>query len=222
MRLASRVGTGHLRNFLTPYLAGDFTAIMMDSRTQAAYITKQSRTPLAPLGTRKRSSDEDTMSEPPKSPLWLSRREFAQLGVGTLALGLGARTVRAQQELAPAETGWERHINSITGGKEPIEDNVTLELPEVAENGNLVPFTVAVDYEMSNTDYIQSLHVIATANPAPGIISFYFTPLSGVARASSRMRLADTQDIVALAQTSGGEFFVGRRRVEVVVPCCGG
>ena len=87
--------------------------------------------------------------------------------MGTLALGLGARTVWAQQESAPAETGWERHINSITGGKEPIEDNVTLELPEVAENGNLVPFTVAVDYEMSNTDYIQSLHVIATANPAP-------------------------------------------------------
>jgi sulfur-oxidizing protein SoxY len=95
-------------------------------------------------------------------------------------------------------------------------------LPEVAENGNLVPFTVAVDYEMSDTDYIQSLHVIATANPAPPVISFYFTPLSGVARASSRMRLADSQDIVALAQTSGGEFFIGRRRVEIVVPCCGG
>jgi len=162
------------------------------------------------------------MSGAPKPPIILSRRDFARLGAGTLALGLAPHPVWAQEAAAQEEPGWQRHIRSITGGKEPVEDKVTLELPEVAENGNLVPFTVAVDYEMTGTDYIRALHVIGTANPAPQIASFYFTPLASVARASSRMRLSDTQEVIALAQTSGGAFFIGRRRVEVVVPCCGG
>lgn len=155
-------------------------------------------------------------------PIRLSRRDFTRLGAGTLVLGLAPHAVLAQEQSAPDEPGWQRHIRSITAGKEPVEDKVTLELPEVVENGNLVPFTVAVDYEMTGTDYIQALHVIGTANPAPQIASFYFSPLAGVARASSRMRLSDTQEVIALAQTSSGTFFIGRRRVEVVVPCCGG
>lgn len=161
------------------------------------------------------------MGNASQPPIRLSRRDFTRLGAGTLVLSLASRAVWAQ-ETEPEEPGWQRHIRSITAGKEPVEDKVTLELPEVAENGNLVPFTVAVDYEMTGTDYIQALHVIGTANPAPQIASFYFTPLAGVARASSRMRLSDTQEVIALAQTSGGAFFIGRRRVEVVVPCCGG
>lgn len=175
------------------------------------------------------------MTAAPKPPLRISRRDFACLGAGAfLGAGLGAgafamiglapRTARAQQQeaAAPDETAWQRHIRAITGDKAPTEDKVTLELPEVVENGNLVPFTVAVDYVMADTDFIQALHVIGTGNPSPPIASFYFSPLAGAARASSRMRLRDTQEVIALAQTSGGEFFIGRRRVEVIVGCCGG
>jgi len=158
----------------------------------------------------------------PKATMRLSRRDFARIGAVTLAMiGLAPRMLGAQDAKNGAEPEWMRHIRAITGDKEPVEDRVTLDLPEVAENGNLVPFTIAVDYPMSGTDFIQALHVIGAGNPSPPIASFYFTPFSGAARVSSRMRLSDTQDVIALAQTSGGDFFIGRRRVEIVVPCCG-
>lgn len=150
----------------------------------------------------------------------LSRRRFTVLtGTALAAFGLGWHPLRAQEDEAP--TDWQAHVDAILKGKEPVEDKVTLDLPEVSENGNLVPFTVAVDYPMTDTDFIQAVHVIATDNDAPPVASFYFTPESSVARASSRMRLLRTQEIVALAQTSGGDFYIGRRRIEVLVGCCG-
>jgi len=147
----------------------------------------------------------------------LNRRRFT--GMVLAVLGFGVRPVLAQD--AEPVPDWRAHLEAILDGKKPTEDKVTLDLPEVLENGNLVPFTVAVDYPMSDTDFIQAVHVIATDNDSPPVASFYFTPLSAMARASSRMRLRRTQEIVALAQTSGGRFYIGRRRVEVVVGCCG-
>jgi len=151
----------------------------------------------------------------------LNRRRFGALFASAVAtLGIGLPANGAPDDNAAAED-WQAHIKAIVGDKTPVEDRVTLDLPERVENGNLVPFQVAVDYEMTDTDFVQAIHIIAAANEAPPVASFYFTPLSGAARAASRMRLLQTQEIVALAQTSGGDFFIGRRRVEVVVGCCG-
>jgi sulfur-oxidizing protein SoxY len=159
------------------------------------------------------------MTKPLRTLPSLSRRSFNGLVVSALAFaGLGWPRLGAQEAAASA---WQAHLDAILGGAEPTEDKVTLALPEVSENGNLVPFTVAVDYPMTDTDFIQAIHVIGTDNDAPPIASFYFTPASSIARASSRMRLLRTQEIVALAQTSGGAFFIGRRRIEVLVGCCG-
>lgn len=162
------------------------------------------------------------MSDTPKASRLLNRRDFALLSAAALTTAsFTPAALRAQEP--PAEIPkWQAHIDAIKGDREAVEDRVTLDLPEGVENGNVVPFTVAVDYPMTDTDYVQAIHLIATGNHAPAIASFYFTPLSGAARASSRMRLLQTQEIVALAQTSGGAFYVGRRRVEVVVGCCGG
>jgi len=150
----------------------------------------------------------------------LNRRQFGVMASAALAaLGLGPSALGAQEPERPE--GWRAFVDTILKGKDPVEDKVTLDLPEVSENGNLVPFTVAVDYEMGDIEYIQAIHIIATDNDAPPVASFYFTSLSGAARASARMRLLRTQEIVALAQTSGGDFFIGRRRIEVLVGCCG-
>lgn len=157
-----------------------------------------------------------------RPPLRVNRREFALGSVGALAAAGLFPLAAAGQDAQPAPPLWETHLKAILGDRQPVADKVTLDLPEIVENGNLVPFTVAVDYQATEADYIQALHVIGTANPAPQIASFYFTPLTGIARASSRMRLLDTQEVIAVAQTSGGEFFIGRRRVEVIVGCCGG
>ncbi len=155
-----------------------------------------------------------------KSLLRLNRRQFTGMTAAALAgTGLGWRPLRAEE--AERTPTWQAHLDAITKGSEPVADKVTLDLPEVSENGNLVPFTVAVDYPMNDADFVQAIHIIGTDNDAPPIISFYFTPASSIARASSRMRLRRTQEIVALAQTSGGEFYIGRRRIEVLVGCCG-
>ena len=152
--------------------------------------------------------------------LAINRRTFASwTGLALTSLCLGWRGAQAQDTTEPGT--WQTQIDAIVGDAEPIADKVTLNLPEIAENGNLVPFTVAVDAPEDEADFVRAIHIIATGNESPPVASFYFTPLSGSARASSRMRLRESQEIIALAQTSTGAFYIGRRRVEVVVGCCG-
>jgi len=163
---------------------------------------------------------EYVMTKSPPASHVINRRTFAGwAGLALATLCFGWRGAQAQD--APEPGTWQTQIDAIVGDAEPVEDKVTLNLPEIAENGNLVPFTVAVDAPNDETDFIRAIHIIATGNESPPVASFYFTPLSGNARASSRMRLRESQDIIALAQTSTGAFYIGRRRVEVVVGCCG-
>ena len=150
----------------------------------------------------------------------LNRRRFTGMAVGAVAaVGLALNASRAHGSAPPK--AWRVFLDRLLDGQEAVEDKVTLDLPEVAENGNLVPFTVAVDHPMGGTDFVEVVHVIATDNDTAPVASFYFNALSGEARASSRMRLLRTQEIVALAQTNRGKAFIGRRRIEVVVGCCG-
>ena len=99
---------------------------------------------------------------------------------------------------------------------------VKIGLPEIAENGNTVPYTVHVDSPMTEKDYVKTLHVYATGNPGPQIVSANFTPMSGKAYIKGRMRLAKTQDVVAVAQMSTGKVYIGRTAVKVTVGGCGG
>ena len=89
-----------------------------------------------------------------------------------------------------------------------------MDLPEIAENGNTVPFTVIVDSPMTEKDYVKAMYVISTGNPQPGVATFRFTPQSGKAAVASRMRLARTQDIIALAELSDGKFLQAKRSGE--------
>ena len=84
-------------------------------------------------------------------------------------------------------------------------------MPEIAENGNTVPFSISVDNPMTEKDYVKAIHVIATGNPQPGVATFRFTPLSGKAAVASRMRLPRSQDVVGLAELSDGRFLITRR-----------
>ena len=75
---------------------------------------------------------------------------------------------------------------------------------------------------MSGTDFVKAIHVLSTANPVPTVATFRFTPLSGKAAASSRMRLAKTQDVVAVAELGNGQFLMSLRNVKVTIGGCGG
>ena len=149
----------------------------------------------------------------------IDRRDFllGASAVGALAafLPLGVTEARAELTL-------EQAMKEATGGAKPTEGKITLQLPEIAENGNTVPFTVSVESPMTKDDYVKAVHVFASANPRPNVASFMFSPASGEATATSRMRLAQTQDVVAIAEMSSGKFYMGRRTVKVTIGGCGG
>ena len=113
-------------------------------------------------------------------------------------------------------------VKKLAGGAEVKTGRVILKMPQIAENGNTVPLTVAVDSPMSSTDYVKSVYVFADGNPAPDVASFTFSPLSGKVEVQTRMRMARTQNVVAIAQMSDGSFFSSQAEVKVTIGGCGG
>jgi len=148
-----------------------------------------------------------------------SRREFAigaAAAVAATALPLGS--VLAQDQVQ----AWELAVRKILGEAKPIDGKITLELPEIAENGNTVPFTISVDSPMTDKDHVKAIHIIATANPQPGVATFRLSPISGKAAVASRMRLQRTQDVITIAELSDGRFLMTKRAVKVTIGGCGG
>ncbi|MBL8564091.1 MAG: thiosulfate oxidation carrier protein SoxY [Hyphomicrobiaceae bacterium] len=151
----------------------------------------------------------------------VDRRDFlvGATAASALATLLAMHGTAFAQEKPPT---FQETLDKILGGKKAEEAKITIELPEIAENGNTVPYTVTVDNPMTDADYVKSLHILSSGNPSPNIASYYFSPLAGQAFASSRMRLAKTQDIYAVAELSNGNFLVGKRTVKVTIGGCGG
>jgi len=148
----------------------------------------------------------------------LSRRDAMALGVAGAALtviGPDERAAAAAKETAD-------QIAKFTGGKAAENGKVSIELPEIAENGNTVPLSISVDAPMIAHNYVSEVLVVADGNPNPGVATFRFSPISGKAAASTRIRLATTQNIIAVAKTSKGEFFTGQKLVKVTIGGCGG
>ena len=108
------------------------------------------------------------------------------------------------------------------GDAKPTEGKLVLDLPEIAENGNTVPFTLSVESPMTEQDHVKAMHIFASGNPQLDVATFQFTPASGKAMVASRMRLAKTQDIIAVAELSDGKFLLSKRTVKVTIGGCGG
>ena len=103
---------------------------------------------------------------------------------------------------------------------EKREGRVAIDLPPLVENGNTVPFTVKVDSPMSARDYVRAIHVFNEKNPQPNIASFELGPRAGRAAVATRIRLADSQTVVALAQMSDGSWWSGTAHVIVTIAAC--
>lgn len=113
-------------------------------------------------------------------------------------------------------------ISKVANGRDIKDGRITLELPQIAENGNTVPMTVEVESPMTDADYVKSVHIYADGNPLPDVASIHFTPANGIAKASTRMRLAKTQNVVAVAEMSDGSIFQASTEVKVTIGGCGG
>lgn len=147
----------------------------------------------------------------------LSRRAALALGGGVVAaLVVGA------PRLALAKNDHEELIKAFTGGKAPTKGKITLDVPEIAENGNTVPLSFTVDSPMTAQSYVTDVLVVADGNPRGGIATFHFTPSSGAAEASTRVRLAETQNIIAIAKMNDGTLFMETKPVKVTIGGCGG
>jgi sulfur-oxidizing protein SoxY len=145
----------------------------------------------------------------------VSRRAALALGVGTAAT---LATIRARATPSEAEEA----IAKFTGGKQPMEGRVAIDLPEIAENGTAVPLAVTVESPMTEADRITDVLVVADGNPNPRVATFHFTPLSGRAEVATRIRLNATENVVVVARTGDGRFFVARKEVKVTIGGCGG
>ena len=148
----------------------------------------------------------------------LSRRATLMLGTGAAALsvvGWGGRAQAGPKEAAD-------QIAKFTGGKTAVSGKISIDLPEIAENGNTVPLQVTVDAPMAADNYVSEVMVVAEGNPNPRVATFHFSPMSGKAQAATRIRLATTQNIVVVAKTSKGEYFTGQKPVKVTIGGCGG
>jgi sulfur-oxidizing protein SoxY len=147
----------------------------------------------------------------------LTRRSVVAGGsVAALAALLAPRLALASPEQVQTE------IDKLYAGKSRAEGKIKLDLPSIAENGLVVPLNFEVESPMTEQDFVKALHLFADGNPNPGIASFYFTPMVPKAAAQLRMRLAQTQNVIAIAEMSDGSLFTARKEVKVTIGGCGG
>jgi sulfur-oxidizing protein SoxY len=151
--------------------------------------------------------------------LSLSRRDVLVLvGVAGVALGIGGR---ARPAFATPEAALD-FLKKATPGGEPKEGRITLKAPEIAENGNTVPITITVESPMTDQDHVKRIAVVAEANPSPGVATFDISPANGKAQVEFRIRLAQTQKVVAVAQMSDGSLWQAAHEIKVTIGGCGG
>lgn len=152
------------------------------------------------------------------SPLKMHRRDWLRriqkLGVFTLGAWFIPALVFAKKEDA------DEAIQKMTANSKIQEGRVTLTIPPLVENGNLVVLKVSVDSPMTADDYVKAIHVIAEGNPFPNIFTAYLTPRSGTANITTRVRLADSQVVWAIAQMSNGSYWKGSAETLVTLSAC--
>jgi sulfur-oxidizing protein SoxY len=136
----------------------------------------------------------------------LTRRNAIVMGAGAFVMaGLPIRALAVGEEA----------IAAFTGGAEVGTGDITLIAPEIAENGNTVPIEVS-------SQTATAILVLAMGNPTPGVAQFRFGKLAASRHASTRIRLAGTQDVVAIAQLEDGSFVQTAATVKVTIGGCGG
>jgi sulfur-oxidizing protein SoxY len=133
---------------------------------------------------------------------------------GMIALGAGAAAIALMPAL-PAHAAVDDAIQAFTGGAAVGEGGITLSTPEIAENGNTVPVSVSAPGAVS-------IMLLAAGNPNPDVGTFNFGPLAASQSASTRIRLASTQDVIAIAKMADGSFVQARNEVKVTIGGCGG
>jgi len=187
-----------------------------DARQERATRTAASSPSSARIAPPDRKTPVNHAAQAPFEAATPSRRG-AVVALGSLGLLACFVPFISIKPVAAAEkVTWQDAMRALVGEATPELGRIALLMPETNVGGYMVPFTVTVDSPMTQTDHVRSVHVFATANPRPDVASFFFSPLSGRAQTSSRMRLWGTQDVVAVAELSDASVYLARRLVRVL------
>jgi sulfur-oxidizing protein SoxY len=145
----------------------------------------------------------------------MRRRDLlAAAGAGIVVTLFASRNAAATPETMQAA------LREVTGGAPVTPGKVALEMPPVAENGNAVPLTVKVDSPMTPDAHVRSIHLFTERNPLPNVAHFHLGPRAGRAQVSTRMRLFDSQRILAVARLSDGSLWSASAEVIITLAAC--
>lgn len=148
-----------------------------------------------------------------------SRRQFLVIAAGALATAQARAqlppNIQAERRAALAEA-----VKNATGGAPVRAGRVKLEMPPLIDNGNSVPITVIVDSPMTAQDHVRAIHVFTEKNPQPYIINAFIGPRAGRAKLTTRARIADSGNVIAIAQMSDGSFWSDTMSVVVTLSAC--
>jgi sulfur-oxidizing protein SoxY len=156
----------------------------------------------------------ETMDKPDRS----TRRRFLAL-TGSAAV-LGAVPIVTAKPASATPAMMAAAMRDVTGSAVIRAGKVKLDVPPLVENGNTVPMTVSVTSPMTAEDHVRSIHVFVEKNPQPNVGNFVLGPRAGRAQVSTRIRLADSQKVVAIAKLSDGSFWSATVDVVVTLAAC--
>ncbi len=137
-----------------------------------------------------------------------------------LAAGLASLAVLSLPRRALARPSLEEAIKTFAGGADVLDGRVRLELPPLVENGNAVGITVSVESPMTAEDHVRRIGIFNEKNPEANVIVFHLGPRTGRAEVSTRIRLATSQVVVAVAEMSDGSFWSSRASAIVTLAAC--
>jgi len=148
-----------------------------------------------------------------------SRREFLLAARG-VAAGIGLASVVTVEPARATPAEMREAIRKVVGSARVNPGKVTLELPPLIENGNAVPLAVTVESPMTEAHHVRAVHVFTEKNPQPNVASFHLGPRAGRARVATRVRLADSQTVVAICELSDGSFWSDSADIVVTLAAC--
>jgi sulfur-oxidizing protein SoxY len=161
-----------------------------------------------------------SVSPHPDEPSSATRRGFL-LGSATLTLGSGLGMLALSVRPADATPASMRAaIRQVVGDAPVKKGRLKLDLPPLIENGNTVPLTITGESPMTAEDHIKAIHVFTEKNPQPNVVSVFLGPRAGKANVSTRIRLADSQKVVGIAQMSDGSFWSEEVEIIVTLAAC--
>jgi sulfur-oxidizing protein SoxY len=143
-----------------------------------------------------------------------TRRQFLALTGSAAMLAVTLRPAEATPAMLASA------IRNVVGSANVQTGKVKLDIPPLVENGNTVPMTVSVTSPMTAEDHVRSIHVFVEKNPQPNVGNFVLGPRAGRAQVATRIRLADSQKVVAVAKLSDGSFWSASVDVVVTLAAC--